>query len=689
MTFQNFDILLTDPSAARVITSPSDETSAPRALKLSVDELTARYRQLLAHPKLEKANLIELGEELFNALISGSIARLFYKSIGALEDEAAGLRLRLCIESPALMRLPWELMYSQDDGGFLSTSKSFSLSRYLPVPHPVEPVQVGLPLRILVVISSPANLPRLNFEHECRILEDALAKLVSTRGVDLVFEPDARREHLLTRLQQEKFHVLHFIGHGGWMADRGAVALIKEDSQADLVDAETFAGILSASKSMRLVILNACQTAHEEAKTGFAGVGSQLIAQGVPAVIAMRDAIQDKAAIAFAKHLYGNLAGGASIDIALTHTRQQLHLDQGNQPAAFGIPALYLHAPDGNLFHVVSSRKKRLVRVAQQIARLSETCDALAEWKELHDILQRLSNPLESVYRMAANPEGAAFISWVLAPFHKDLKAHLIPFASKRIVFIGRRYQITADGPSGEEWVVRTIQLSKDMDEIISTGNALGIRGKAGELRTLIFKYMSVCNQQMVDLLAQSTILYVEAKDILDTVKQEETKLKYTTLNWTAIELDLLDLEACSNRIAEWLRFHDLFDNLHIECAKFYSESLLEKSVDPIAKSWVELRDTLIANFLKQAKAISLIGEAYIEHSDGGVSGEPWVIDIKRKSDQLTANIGERDIVLTQESVANLNKLVAQQYSQIDMSIKDEINSFTKRSVALHARVTA
>ncbi|MFH1632680.1 MAG: CHAT domain-containing protein [Chloroflexota bacterium] len=689
MTFQNFDILLIDPAAARVITSPSDETTAPRALKLDVDELAARYRQLLAHPKLEKANLIELGKELFDALVSGSIARLFYKSIGALEDEDAGLRLRLCIESPALMRLPWELMYSQDDGGFLSTSKRFSLSRYLPVPHPVEPTQVGLPLRILVVISSPSNLPRLDFRHECRILEDALAKLVSTRGVDLIFEQDARREYLLTRLQQEKFHVLHFVGHGGWVADRGAVALIKEDGQADLVDAETFAGILSASMTLRLVILNACQTAHEEAKSGFAGVGSQLIAQGIPAVIAMRDAIQDKAAIAFAKHLYGNLAGGASIDIALTHTRQQLHLNQGDHPAAFGIPALYLHAPDGNLFCVVSSRKKRLVGVAQQIARLNETCDALTEWKELHDILQRLSKPIESVYRIAANPEGAALISWVLAPFHQDLDSHLIPFASKRIRFIGRRYQITNEGLSGEEWAVRTIQLSADVDKAISAVDAAGIRGKAGELRTLIFKYMSVCNRQMVDLLAQSTRLYVEAKDILDTVKQEETRLKYTTLNWTAIESDLLDLEACSNRIAEWLCFHDLFDGLHIECARFYSQALLEKSVDPIAKSWVELRDTLIVGFLKQAKAISLIGEAYIEHSDGGVSGEAWIIDIKRKSDQLTANIGERNIVLTQESIANLNKLVAQQYSQIDMSIKDEIKGFTKCSVALHARVTA
>ncbi|MBU0511176.1 MAG: CHAT domain-containing protein [Chloroflexi bacterium] len=689
MTFQNFDILLIDPAAARVITSPSDETTAPRALKLDVDELAARYRQLLAHPKLEKANLIELGMELFDALVSGSIARLFYKSIGALEDEDAGLRLRLCIESPALMRLPWELMYSQDDGGFLSTSKRFSLSRYLPVPHPVEPTQVGLPLRILVVISSPSNLPRLDFRHECRILEDALAKLVSTRGVDLIFEQDARREYLLTRLQQEKFHVLHFVGHGGWVADRGAVALIKEDGQADLVDAETFAGILSASMTLRLVILNACQTAHEEAKSGFAGVGSQLIAQGIPAVIAMRDAIQDKAAIAFAKHLYGNLAGGASIDIALTHTRQQLHLNQGDHPAAFGIPALYLHAPDGNLFCVVSSRKKRLVGVAQQIARLNETCDALAEWKELHDILQRLSKPIESVYRIAANPEGAALISWVLAPFHQDLDSHLIPFASKRIRFIGRRYQITNEGLSGEEWAVRTIQLSADVDKAISAVDAAGIRGKAGELRTLIFKYMSVCNRQMVDLLAQSTRLYVEAKDILDTVKQEETRLKYTTLNWTAIESDLLDLEACCNRIAEWLRFHDLFDSLHIECARFYSQALVEKSVDPIAKSWVELRDTLVANFLKQAKAISLIGEAYIEHSDGGVSGEAWIIDIKRKSDQLTANIGERNIVLTQESIANLNKLVTQQYSQIDMSIKDEIKGFTKCSVALHARVTA
>jgi CHAT domain-containing protein len=687
MPFENFDIQLTDPREARVIGSPSGDTTDAWHLSLDVGAVMDEYHAMQQRAKADKSEYISLGDVLYRALIDGPISRLFYRSAGALQNGDTGLRLRLRIETPELLQIPWELLYSRDDGGFLSTIKEFSISRYLPVPNPVRLLRINLPLRILVVVSAPTDLPELNFEKEKNNLNEALASLTATQGVELIIEQDARREHLLSRLQNETFHVLHFIGHGGWVKNRGVVALEKVDRTSDPVDAETFAGILSACPSLRLVTLNACDTAKEENKT-FSGVGSQLILQGIPAVVAMQEPILDKAAIGFVRHLYGSLAGGDSIDRAMTLTRQQLHLDQSEQPGAFSIPVLYLHAPEGELFQVVRSRKKRLVRVSQQIARLNEASAALSEWKELHDILQNLSKPVDSVYEMALNPQAVSFLSYAWAPFKQDRDGLLIPFASERVRYIGRRYQVTEEGPSGDEWAVRTIQLANVLDKQIIEKNSRQIQEISGELRTIIYKYMTICNQQMIDLLGQTKMLYNEAKEILESVRAEEDDLKRTTLNWSAIQEDLLDLEDRNNRISEWLRFHNLFDSLHVKFAAIHTTALHEKSVDPIAESWNDLRESLITNLWEQAKTISKIGQAYVESPDGSLEGDPWIVDIKRKSDQLTKHVGGNDLALTRESISNLRNSVEQHYTQIDRNIKSEMNDFTMRSVALQARVS-
>jgi len=688
MPNEYFDILLTAPKMARVIASPGGDTTAPRMLKLDAAACIERYQELLTHPALDKTNFIELGKELFDALFGGPIMRLFYRSLGALQDGDSSLHLRLRIEDPQLRQLPWELLYNADEGGFLSTQQGFSISRYLPVPNPIKPLRIGLPLRVLVVISAPSDLPGLDFEREQKVIKNALVSLVATHGVELVFETDATREHLLTQLQQETFHVLHFVGHGGWLNQQGVVALTKPDGSSDLVTGDTFAEILAAGSTLRLVTLNACKTAQESGESGFGGVGSQIIQHGIPAVIAMRDAIQDKVAIAFVKHLFGNLAGGTPIDLALTHTRQQLHLDHSEAPGAFGVPVLYLHTPDGNLFTVVRSRKRRLVRVAQQVARLNGTSEALTEWKELHDILQMLSKSVDAVYQMALNPQGLSFIPWMWSSFQQDLDSRLIPFAAEQVRFIGRRYQVTEEGPSGEEWAVVTIQLSKDLGKAIINQVGKEIREDAGELRTVIFKHMTICNHQMITLLELTNQLYIDARTILDSVRQEEEHLNTPTLNWPAIESDLLDLERLNRRISEWLHFHDIFDSLHIEAVKFYSQAVLENSVRPIANSWSILRDTLISGLLERAKSISNIGTAYVEFPNGSLKGDAWVIDIKRKSDQITTMIAGNDIQQTQESISNFRKIIERQYLQIDKNIQVEMSDFTLRSVALQARVT-
>jgi CHAT domain-containing protein len=691
-----FDIQLTAPNLVRVIASPSGDTTTARPLQLNIPEFLAHYQQTLVHPTVEKNDLIVLGTDLFEALFDISIARLFFRSLGALQTSGRRLHLRLRIEADPdqprattqLRQLPWEILYNAAEGGFLATQQEFSISRYLPVPKPLRPLRMGLPMRILVLISAPTDLAALDFEREQKVIKSAMMSLAATDGVELVFETNATRENLLTRLQSETFHVLHFVGHGGWQNQQGVVALTHQDGQSDLVAGQIFAEMLAACPTLRLVTLNACQTAIAADGSGLGGVGEQLIQHGLPAVIAMGAAIQDKIAISFVKHLFGNLASGKPIDLALTLTRQQLHLDHSEAPGAFGIPVLYLHAPDGNLFTIMRSRKKRLVRVAQQMARLNGTSEALTEWKELHDILQMLSKAVDSVYQMALNHQSISFIPWVWSSFQQDLDSRLLPFAAERVRFIGRRFTLTDAGPSGEEWVVRTMQLAKELAAAISEQVGKKIREDAGELRTLLFRHMSICNRQMIKLLEQTNQLYEDARTMLESVHMEEENLSRPTLNWEMIDADLQELERHNRRISEWVHFHDIFDSLHIEAVKFYSQILLENSIDPIAPAWEILRNTLISGLLERAEKIAYIGTAYVEFANGSLQGDPWIIDIKRKSDQISNLIASRDNKQTQESISNLRKMIERQYLQIDKNITVEMSEFTLRSVALQARVT-
>ena len=69
-------------------------------------------------------------------------------------------------------------------------------------------------LRILVVLSSPTDLPDLDVEAEWRRLQDALAGRVAQGTVHLDRLEQPTLQALSTWLRRHDVHVLHFIGHG-------------------------------------------------------------------------------------------------------------------------------------------------------------------------------------------------------------------------------------------------------------------------------------------------------------------------------------------------------------------------------------------------------------------------------------------------------------------------------------------
>jgi len=693
MEFDNFDLLISDPAIARVIGAPGGLTSDPVELSIDVADLASRFENLLQRGNLAESDLIDFGKELFRTVMPEDLRDMFSQSAGLARGQSKILRLRLHLESAALMHLPWELFYTQGD--FLTINNSFALCRYLPVDNPRLALPIELPLRILVVVSAPDEVPQLDYDTEKQNIESGLETMLATRSVELVYELEANREQLLNRMQNDVVHVLHFVGHGAYEADRGFVYLEGAGNRPDPIEANQFAEILSASNTLRLVALNACSTAFENAQRGFSSVASLLVRKGLPAVIAMRNAIDDRVAVAFSKHLYGTLAGGEPVDVALTRTRQQLRQERGTSPVAFILPILHVSIPDALLFQVISTRKKRLALVAQQIVQLSETSEAMGEWKELHKLLHQLLQDLDLVSQFANNPAAVMLLPSVWQRLRQRLDGELVPFAQEHMRFIGQRYEQQDGVPTaGEEWAVRTVQIANIVNQAIANQSLPLLLEQIGQMRGLLLKYLPLCNRRMVSLLEKVIASYQETRRILDELHTEESAAGLAGLNWPAIQEDLNVLEDRRERIGEWITLHNLFDQLHIQFAVIAADATTASgSLETLAEPWGRLRDTLVSTLFEQAAQISHISQAVAGVEGGAVGAQAGgelraIEEIRGISQQLDSAINAHDLPATKTIIGRLNELIKVYYLRINLSVKDEMNDFTRRSFALQARVT-
>jgi formylglycine-generating enzyme required for sulfatase activity len=164
--------------------------------------------------------------------------------------------------------------------------------------------------------------------------------------------PEGRPTMLQRELRNGEYHILHFIGHAGFDREtQGGVLILRDEAgRGRRVTGEHLGTILHDHRSLRLVVLNACEGARTLRADPFAGIAQTLVQQGVPAVIAMQFEITDQAAIIFAEEFYAALADGHPVDAALAGSRKAIFA-AGND-IEWGTPVLYLRAPDGCLFSV-------------------------------------------------------------------------------------------------------------------------------------------------------------------------------------------------------------------------------------------------------------------------------------------------------------------------------------------------
>src|SRR5664279_4210306 len=172
--------------------------------------------------------------------------------------------------------------------------------------------------------ASPRDLAMLDVNAEQQHLNAALATAVAQGRAVLEWLPEASWHRLHERPVDDRWHVLHFIGHGDYDpdTDQGRVALVGDDGRADWVDAERLADLLDqAEPTPRLVVLNSCSSGQGGTRDLFSGTAAALVHSGISAVAAMQFSVSDRAAVAFPRGFYTALAAGRGVDEAVRSGR--------------------------------------------------------------------------------------------------------------------------------------------------------------------------------------------------------------------------------------------------------------------------------------------------------------------------------------------------------------------------------
>lgn len=294
--------------------------------------------------------LRDLGRTLFEAVFTGPVAGAYRASLGVARERGEGLQVVLRLTAPGLAALPWESLYDPESGSYVARKEP--LVRHVAGRHTPDVLVVEPPLRILGIVAAPSGLPLLDVDAEKARLEEALRPHLLSGHVELSWLDDVSWSGLHTKLLERSWHVLHFIGHGGYdtVTDEGFLALVGLDGRADLVEASRLADLLDeAEPSPRLVVLNACQSGASGPSDLFSGTAAALVRSGIHAVTAMQFAVSDDAAIAFARGFYTAIARGRGIDDAVRSGRIGM-LGMGRNTLEWVTPVLYLRGSGTQLF---------------------------------------------------------------------------------------------------------------------------------------------------------------------------------------------------------------------------------------------------------------------------------------------------------------------------------------------------
>lgn len=306
-------------------------------------------------------NLVELGQQLYNALFQGTLRDSWITAQGIAQNHQQVLRLRLGLKDTRLARLPWEVMHAGDrplaTGPYIAFSRYQSgipshsrLSAHLPTPDETGGIKV------LMIISAPTDQTRLDLlKQEAINLQTELQRQPPKftefghllPEIELTILDQPGREELTQALEQGRYHILHYSGHSNVGGNGGEIYLVsRRTGLTETLSGDDLAGLL-VNNNIQIAVFNSCLGAYtansqHTPETGERNLTESLVKRGVSGVLAMSERIPDEVALTLTQLFYRNLSQGYPLDLCVSRVRQGLISAYGSHQMYWALPILYL-----------------------------------------------------------------------------------------------------------------------------------------------------------------------------------------------------------------------------------------------------------------------------------------------------------------------------------------------------------
>lgn len=331
--------------------------------------------------------LRRIGETLFGALSIGKVELCLETAIKIKEffEQRTPLDIELRFDNASVdfALFPWELIGKENR--HLLKAGIARLSRYTVAEQVIKDLVIQLPVHVLVVAPRPRDVFPLQ-DSDVQALNSTIQESGQRDMVVIESLSPATLKELLDALDEGKYDVLHFDGHGelGYPSESGGMTTRFTKTETLLETRQSFVrrmiarspllwikrtngelapsiasppgpfptggvgslafedakgwkhsvsahvlGEALANSEIKLVVLNACNSAAIQGTSVYNTVAPALISQGIPGVVGMQFPITSESARIFTEKFYGALVQSPIIDAeavkrAVSKTRRAL-----------------------------------------------------------------------------------------------------------------------------------------------------------------------------------------------------------------------------------------------------------------------------------------------------------------------------------------------------------------------------
>jgi hypothetical protein len=258
----------------------------------------------------------------------------------------------------------------------LAVHHKIAFSRYIAVERPDEAPPESTVFGLLFALSNPTGLKDSEVIEVEQEIESFLAEFEQRKGdrrlqVTLLPGRTGISPALRERVEKQGWkvvpgptsletladqmtlgcHGLHILAHGDFDPSESVGRLKLENGQGGPHDIGPTELQALLTPSLQLMVFQACHSASSSAaeKPPFASLGPRMIKLGVPAVVAMQDAVTMEDARKFFSEFYRNLLDDGLVDVAVNRGRQRLVKDRDND--SWSIPVLFTRLRGGRLWN--------------------------------------------------------------------------------------------------------------------------------------------------------------------------------------------------------------------------------------------------------------------------------------------------------------------------------------------------